>query len=61
MDVEYRNDVFPLFLKKVDEELIGEFETVFKKPIHFNRSMECSLIELNIPNHISSSKLFAKN
>ena len=56
MDEEFNNDNFPIFLKKEDEVKIGEFETVFKKPIQLRKRMECSLLEINLPKDMIASK-----
>lgn len=55
MDVEYVNDIFPIFLIKNDDDKICEFKINFQKPFHFKRKMECALLDLNLPNKLSTA------
>ena len=53
MDSEFKNDMFVVYLKNSNKN--GELETIFHKPIHLNRRMECSLKEIVLPNEIYPS------
>ena len=55
MDQNYKNDFQLFHLRKEDNDSNADFEVNFVQPIGFDRPMEVALVEMNLPNNLSTT------